>query len=88
MTAADPEPGDGSLASGGSGRESQEPAPGHPTPTRDGMAGMDPADSVDAASYPVIHDLAAGLAYDYYAEEFEAALDNMLDRIERYVGET
>ncbi len=93
MTVHDPVEGDGSF-SAGSGTD-PEPVPGGLTPTRTaeehaGLADadtvadvLDPQDDIDAHQYPVIHRLARGLAEDHFAQEFEASLADMLDRIEQ-----
>lgn len=43
---------------------------------------MDPADDVDVRAFPTVHRLAAGLAEDRWQEEFQAGLDQLLDRVE------
>jgi TetR/AcrR family transcriptional regulator, tetracycline repressor protein len=42
---------------------------------------IDPADDIDARRFPTVHRLAAGLARDRWAMEFESGLEHMLDRI-------
>jgi AcrR family transcriptional regulator len=48
---------------------------------------IDPMDEIDARRFPTVHLLAAGLAQDRWAEEFETGLENMLDQIAAYVAE-
>ena len=47
---------------------------------------IDPMDEIDARRFPTVHLLAAGLAEDRWAEEFETGLENMLDRIAAYMA--
>lgn len=89
-TLRDPQDGDGSFSAGA---DAAEPVPGGLTPTRDGeeqeavaeaetpLEILDPSGAVDEATYPTIHRLASGLAADRYAEEFDRALQEMLDGI-------
>jgi hypothetical protein len=42
---------------------------------------IDPAGEIDAARFPTVYRLAAGLAEDRWEEEFETGLEHMLDRI-------
>jgi len=42
---------------------------------------LDPADEIDGRRFPTVHGLAAGLAEDHWAAEFETGLEHMLDRI-------
>jgi hypothetical protein len=42
---------------------------------------IDPAGKIDAARFPTVYRLAAGLAEDRWEEEFETGLEHMLDRI-------
>ncbi len=91
MTLRDPQAGDGSFSADGS--PDPEPVPGGLTPTRtdkqtEAIAEadtaeefLDPRNDVDPSEYPVIHRLARELAQDHYGEEFDRALDDMLDRI-------
>ncbi|NRQ51265.1 TetR/AcrR family transcriptional regulator [Aeromicrobium stalagmiti] len=88
-TLRDPQEGDGSFAPSGS----NDPVPGGLSPTRtDEEAAeiadaettaekIDPQDDIEVADYPTIHRLAAGLAEDHFGEEFDRALDEMLDGI-------
>jgi TetR/AcrR family tetracycline transcriptional repressor len=46
---------------------------------------VNPDGEVDARTYPNIHRLGSGLTADHYEEEFNAGLDNLLDRIDEYV---
>jgi len=46
---------------------------------------IDPLDAVDAERYPTVHRLADGLSEDRYQEEFDIGMNNMLDRIERFL---
>ena len=48
---------------------------------------IDPMNEIDARRFPTVHLLAAGLAQDRWAEEFETGLENMLDQIAAYVAE-
>lgn len=89
-----PKEGDGSFAAEG---EPSEPVPGGLSPARnDGDAEaiaeasaplevLDPLGEVDTERYPAIRRLAAGLAEDRYAEEFERSLAEMLDGIEAHL---
>jgi AcrR family transcriptional regulator len=84
----------GSVQPDSDAAETTDPVPGGLSPTRtpsdrSAIAEadsprelLDPAGDVDAASFPTVHRLAAGLAEDRWDEEFEAALTGMLDRIE------
>jgi TetR/AcrR family transcriptional regulator, tetracycline repressor protein len=77
--------------------DSADPVPGALTPTRTreqraavhdadpGAELIDPLDAVDADRYPTVHRLADGLSEDRYQEEFNTGLNNMLDRIERFL---
>jgi hypothetical protein len=47
---------------------------------------IDPAGEIDARRFPTVHRLAAGLAQDRWATEFETGLEAMLDRIARFVA--
>ncbi|MBE7195116.1 MAG: TetR/AcrR family transcriptional regulator C-terminal domain-containing protein [Gordonia polyisoprenivorans] len=70
-----------------------DPVPGGLTPTRSSedrqavaeadtpVELIDPQDSVAASDFPVVHRLAGGLAEDRWDVEFDAALEQMLDRI-------
>ena len=46
---------------------------------------LDPADGIDVRRFPTVHRLAAGLAQDRWAGEFETGLEDMLDRIAVFV---
>lgn len=46
---------------------------------------VDPQGGVDAAQFPTVHRLAAGLAEDRWDAEFDAALQHMLDRIGEFI---
>jgi TetR/AcrR family transcriptional regulator, tetracycline repressor protein len=48
---------------------------------------LDPADGIDARRFPTVHRLAAGLAQDRWQGEFEAGLEDMLDRIAAFVAD-
>jgi len=90
-TLRDPQPGDGSYSPDGSADPA--PVPGGLTPTRtaedeEDIAEaetpgelLDPQGDIDPAQYPAIHRFAHQLAQDRYREEFERALEDMLDRI-------
>lgn len=90
-TLRDPQEGDGSYRA--EGAADPAPVPGGLTPLRTEEQGeaivdaespdemLDPQDDIDASQYPVIHGLARELAQDHYGEEFDRALDDMLDRI-------
>lgn len=87
-----PDDGDGDPAS------THAPVPGGLTPTRTTEERrdidraetprelIDPRDNVDPVEFPVIHRLAAGLAQDMWDAEFDAALRNMLSRIEEFLA--
>lgn len=89
-TLRDPKDGDGAFDAGSG---AAEPVAGALSPTRDDDQQravaeastpwqiLDPAGMVDEATYPTIHRHTAGLAADRYAEEFERALEEMLDGI-------
>jgi hypothetical protein len=47
---------------------------------------FDPAAEVDARRFPTVHRLAAGLAQDRWATEFETGLEAMLNRIAMFVA--
>jgi hypothetical protein len=47
---------------------------------------IDPAGEIDARRFPTVHRLAAGLAQDRWATEFETGLEAMLDRIAIFVA--
>ena len=47
---------------------------------------IDPAGEIDARRFPTVHRLAAGLAQDRWATEFETGLAAMLDRIAMFVA--
>lgn len=93
-TLRDPRPGDGSYSPDGA--SDPEPVPGGLTPTRTeeqaeaidaaetASERLDPQDDIDAAQYPSIHRLARPLAEDHYGDEFDRALDDVLDRIAAY----
>lgn len=95
-TLQDPQPGDGSYSPDGSA--DPEPVPGGLTPTRTDEEAeaiddattpeelLDPQDDIDPSQYPVIHRLAKGLAQERYGEEFELALNDMLDRIAAHLS--
>ena len=103
MTVEDPEPGDGSFASrarGASSGDATAPVPGEVTPSRSrsqmqarqrattATQKIDPVGDVDPELYPTVHRLASSLAVEHYEAEFEAGLENMLDRIELNLAET
>jgi AcrR family transcriptional regulator len=48
---------------------------------------LDPMDAIDARRFPTVHRLAAGLAQDRWATEFETGLEAMLDRIAMFVAD-
>lgn len=71
---------------------STDPVPGGVSPTRSpqqrdaindavGGALVDPVGEVPEVEYPQIHRLADRLAEDHFGDEFDAALDHLLDRI-------
>ena len=88
--------GDGAAASGPA---AADPVPGGLSPTRSTEQReavedasrprelIDPMDDIDARRFPTVHLLAAGLAEDRWAEEFETGLENMLDQVAAYVAE-
>jgi TetR/AcrR family transcriptional regulator, tetracycline repressor protein len=83
--------------SGPAGQAAANPVPGGLSPARSARqreaiedAGsprelLDPADAIDARHFPTLHRLAAGLAEDRWEGEFEAGLEDMLDRIAMFV---
>jgi AcrR family transcriptional regulator len=95
LTLRDPRDGDGSY---GAERAVAKAVPGALTPTRTPeQAGaiadadspvelIDPRDNVDSDDYPTIHRLADRLAEEHFGEEFERALNDMLDRIAARLG--
>lgn len=50
------------------------------------MTAVDSHAAIDPARYPVIHQLASRLAEEHFTEEFERALQDMLDRIGNQIG--
>jgi hypothetical protein len=78
--------------------DTNDPVPGGLSPTRTPAVReaiddadsahelIDPADDVDADTYPVVHRLADGLAEDRWELEFHTGLKTMLDRIESFVA--
>ncbi|HEX7268759.1 MAG TPA: TetR/AcrR family transcriptional regulator C-terminal domain-containing protein, partial [Streptosporangiaceae bacterium] len=91
----DTAPGDGGEPAGGA---AADPVLGGLSPARSaeqrqavedaGSPGelIDPAGEIDARRFPTVHRLAAGLAQDRWATEFETGLAAMLDRIARFVA--
>jgi TetR/AcrR family tetracycline transcriptional repressor len=77
-----------------------DPVPGGLSPTRstehrDAIADadtarelLDPVGEVGPEEYPTVHKLRAGLSEDHYEEEFETGLEQMMDRIERFLSQT
>ena len=77
-----------------------DPVPGGLSPTRRAddrrnlaeaalpVEQLDPVGEVDARRYPNIHRLSGGLTEVRYDEEFRSGLDNLLDRIERFLAES
>ena len=47
-----------------------------------------PGGGLDPARFPFVHRLQPGLTEDRYGEEFDAALEDLLDRVSRQVGST
>ena len=101
LTLADPKPGDGALSAspGGDVAAVETAVPGALTPvrTRDERAAIADAEApheqldplggnVPAEEYPAVHRLAAGLSQDVWSDEFDAGLEELLDRIGRYRG--
>ncbi len=90
-TLEDPQEGDGSFQNDG-GADPQ-PVPGGLSPTRtdeqaEAIADadtpaelIDPQDDIEEVDYPTIHRLARGLAEPHFDEEFDRAINDMLDRI-------
>jgi TetR/AcrR family transcriptional regulator, tetracycline repressor protein len=80
--------------------DSTDPVPGGLSPTRSPAQRkaiddvdsardlLDPVDQVDPQAFPTVHRLAGGLAQDHWNDEFEAALDDMLRRIEAFIAST
>lgn len=100
MTVEDPKPGDGSFASRGRGAssgDSRQPVPGQVTPTRtrketraraaaeSATDKVDPVGNVDPGRYPTVHRLAQSLSVEHYDDEFVNGLENMLDRIDKFL---
>ena len=98
MTLADPKPGDGalSLSSGGDAAAVETAAPGGLTPARTAeerrtIAQADTAKelidplggNVPEEQFPSIHRMAEGLAADSWSDEFDAGLEELLDRVGR-----
>lgn len=48
---------------------------------------VDPVGDVDAATYPTIHELRAGLTEEHYAAEFQIGLTGLLDRIAAHIAQ-
>jgi TetR/AcrR family transcriptional regulator, tetracycline repressor protein len=48
---------------------------------------LDPADEIDRRRFPTVYRLAEGLAEDRWEGEFDAGLDDMLDRIAEFVAQ-
>jgi TetR/AcrR family tetracycline transcriptional repressor len=77
-----------------------DPVPGSLSPTRttehreslddasNSAEKVDPVGEVDERRYPHIHRLSAGLTEDRYEQEFNSALEDMLDRIQRFLLES
>lgn len=102
MILNDPQPGDGAFTTGSVEQDelanSTDPVPGGLSPTRtpedreaieDADTAeelIDPVGAVDPADYPTLHRLAEGLAEDRWNDEFDAALETMLDRIEVFLS--
>lgn len=96
MTVHDPQSGDGSF-SAGNGTD-PDPVPGGLTPTRSEeqqanlenaetkVEVLNPQDDIDLDRFPIIHRLARGLAEDHFSDEFESAMQDMLDRIAQKLG--
>lgn len=88
----------GTIRSDSDAAQSTDPVPGGLSPTRspglrrtiDEAASprelLDPTGDLDAERFPTVHRLAAGLAREVWSEEFETALEGMLDRIELSVA--
>lgn len=84
--------------------EPSDPVPGALSPARtaDEREAIDQADTesdsqavalaptgaLPADKFPFVHRLQEGLTEDRYADEFEAALADLLDRVERHIAET
>jgi TetR/AcrR family tetracycline transcriptional repressor len=89
----------GSIQSDSDAAESSDPVPGGLSPARTPEAReaiadadtphqlLDPAGDVPAEEFPTVHRLAAGLAEDRWGDEFEAALEAMLNRIAMTVSD-
>jgi TetR/AcrR family transcriptional regulator, tetracycline repressor protein len=80
VAAADPVPGGLSPARSAGQREAIGDAASPPEL-------LDPADEIDARRFPTVHRLAGGLAEDFWEQEFESGMTNMLDRIAAYLAE-
>ncbi|MHA3704604.1 TetR/AcrR family transcriptional regulator [Jatrophihabitans sp. YIM 134969] len=101
MTLVDPKPGDGALSAsaGGDAAAVETALPGGLTPSRTAAEREAIADAetpheqldplggnVPEDEYPGVHRLAAGLAADVWSEEFDAGLEELIDRIGRFSG--
>ena len=100
LTLADPKPGDGALSAspgGGDAAAAETAVAGGLTPARtaDERAAIADADTpeerldplgnnVPVEQYPGVHRLAAGLSEDVWNAEFDAGLEELLDRIGRF----
>jgi TetR/AcrR family transcriptional regulator, tetracycline repressor protein len=92
--------GRGDRAGGTDPVDPTDPVPGGLSPTRsadhrEAIADadtardlVDPVGEVSAEDYPTVHRLRAGLSEDHYDEEFETGLEQMMDRIQRFLRET
>jgi TetR/AcrR family transcriptional regulator, tetracycline repressor protein len=90
----------GGRAGGTDPVDPADPVPGGLSPTRsaehrDAIADadtardlVDPVGEVSAEEYPTVHRLRAGLSEDHYEEEFETGLEQMIDRIQRFLSQT
>ncbi len=89
----------GSATSDSDAALTDDPVPGGLSPTRSPaqrvaidsadtpQERVNPGDDVDPGTYPHVHRLASGLAKDRWEQEFRSGLQQMLDRIERFLAD-
>lgn len=82
---ADPVPGALTPARSAAEREAVDKAD---TGSDSAAVALAPTGEVPSEKFPFVHRLRAGLTEDRYSDEFEAALADLLDRIERQIGGT
>jgi TetR/AcrR family transcriptional regulator, tetracycline repressor protein len=96
ITLTDPQHGDGSFSAGEDA--STDPVPGGLTPTCTDqqttaiaeadtpIERLDPQSDIDPDQFPIIHRLAHQLAEEHFTEEFDHALQDLLDRIAAHLS--